>query len=148
MNTAADQCCAVTGSGGDDSSGAPWASFPIDFDLSPSTYTYPAKKVSVTTAADGTFSVVLTTDVIYEVSYPEVFIRRGASTQKPKGSTSTIVVPEGAGSITLETLQTVSNAPGPTPECTARGAGQSTRLKGTSPSARRPQGGGRCRSDS
>ncbi|MGB3329256.1 MAG: hypothetical protein WBA46_09905, partial [Thermomicrobiales bacterium] len=100
-------------------SGDPWTSFPIDFELSPSTYTtdgtYPTKKVSVTTGADGTFSVVLTTGVLYEVSYPEVFIRRGASTQKPKGSTYAIVVPEGVGAITLETLQTVSNAPAPTP---------------------------------
>ncbi|MGB3329192.1 MAG: hypothetical protein WBA46_09580, partial [Thermomicrobiales bacterium] len=56
---------------------------------------------------DGTFSVVLTTGVLYEISDPEVFVRRGASPQKLKGSTYTIVVPEGVGAIKLEALQTV-----------------------------------------
>jgi len=96
-------------------SGAPWAGFTVAFRLTPTAYTldasYPEDVVSTATIDDGSFVATLVTGVQYTVSYPDIFVRNGSSTQYPRGSSFAVVVPEGIGAVTLGALQAAANVP-------------------------------------
>jgi hypothetical protein len=98
-------------------SGDPWAGFVVQFTLTPATATeaatLPTETISVGTEADGTFSVELVTRVQYEVRLTNSFDVGRSSTVYPAGTIFKVVVPDGEGPVSLETLRAASTpAPG------------------------------------
>ncbi len=104
-----------------DPNGQPWADFRLDFTLIPSATTahatLPSRTVSTTTDSAGTFAIDLEVGVAYLVTEYTAAIEFSArvnatpAIRYPDGTQYTIVVPEGASPIALETIRAGAISP-------------------------------------